>query len=48
LPAGAKAEARCWIFLPLPLIEVSLPSKMGDFSGSAAQRPQFQYWWKRG
>jgi hypothetical protein len=43
LPAGMPAAARCWIFSPLPLSEVSLPSKMGDFSGSWAQRPQSQY-----
>ena len=43
LPAGTTPEARCWVFSPLPPSEVSLPSKMGDFSGSWAQRPQSQY-----
>ena len=34
LPAGTMPEALCVIFSPLPLMDVSLPSKMGDFSGS--------------
>lgn len=44
LPAGAKPLPLCCTFLPLPLMLVSLPSKMGDFSGSADQRPQSQYY----
>jgi hypothetical protein len=43
LPAGAKAVPLCEIFLPLPLMLESLPSKMGDFSGSCAHLPQSQY-----
>ena len=43
LPAGAYMDALCCVFLPLPLRLVSLPSKIGLFSGSAAQRPQSQY-----
>lgn len=34
----------CLIFCPLPLRDVSVPSKIGDVSGSAAHLPQSQYW----